>query len=88
VNDPVKAFEHALLVDRVVRRYAARWATEFPSEEALKKYLREHPDADKSKHTVKKVTDYEKAKKYIKEHGDRIVQQLREKTQVPAMATA
>ena len=29
-------------------------ATEFDSPEALKKYLHEHPDADRSKHTVKK----------------------------------
>ena len=27
---------------------------EFPTEEALKKYLEEHPDADKSNHSVKK----------------------------------
>lgn len=31
-----------------------RQATEFDSPEALKKYLHEHPDADKSKHHVKK----------------------------------
>jgi len=43
-------FEHALLVNRV----ASRYATEFPTEEALKKYLKDHPGADKSKHTVKK----------------------------------
>lgn len=30
-----------------------RQATEFPSEKALKDYLHEHPDADKSKHSVK-----------------------------------
>ena len=29
-------------------------ATEFDSEEALQKYLKEHPDADRAKHTVKK----------------------------------
>lgn len=37
---------------RVVARYLS--ATEFPTEEALKKYLQEHPDADRSKHTVSK----------------------------------
>lgn len=31
-----------------------RTATEFPTQDALNKYLKEHPDADKSKHTVKK----------------------------------
>lgn len=30
-------------------------AMEFPTEEALAKYLKEHPDADKSKHKVKKT---------------------------------
>jgi len=29
-----------------------RFATEFPTDEALKKYLKEHPGADKSKHSV------------------------------------
>jgi len=29
-------------------------ATEFPSEDALKKYLKEHPKADPHRHTVKK----------------------------------
>jgi len=45
-----EAFEHALLVDRV----ASRFATEFPTENALKEYLKDHPGADKSKHTVTK----------------------------------
>lgn len=40
----------------VAIRVAARFqqAMEFDSPEALKKYLHDHPDADKSKHTVKK----------------------------------
>ncbi len=50
-------------MDPLARRVAARFvanlagtelATEFPSQEALDKYLKEHPKADKSKHTVKK----------------------------------
>jgi len=48
--NPRQIFEHVLLVNRV----ASRYATEFPTEEALKKYLKDHPDADKSKHKVKK----------------------------------
>jgi len=48
--DQRKAFEHALLVKRV----ATRFAMEFPTDEALKEYLKEHPDADRSKHSVKK----------------------------------
>ena len=35
---------------RVAARY--QMATEFPSDKALKEYLREHPQADRSKHTV------------------------------------
>jgi hypothetical protein len=57
MSNPVKEFEHALLVNRVASRYCQ--AMEFPTEEALKKYLKEHPDADKSKHTVKKTKEKE-----------------------------
>ena len=38
---------------RIVARYLKK-AYEFDSPEALKWYLQQHPDADKSKHTVKK----------------------------------
>lgn len=48
--NPRKEFEHSILVNRV----ASRFAMEFPTEEAKAKYLKEHPGADKSKHTVKK----------------------------------
>src|ERR1700677_4682507 len=41
------------LTHRVVSRFVAV-ATEFPSQEALDKYLKDHPKADKGKHTVKK----------------------------------
>jgi len=34
--------------------YREMLATEFPSEDALKKYLKEHPKADPHRHTVKK----------------------------------
>lgn len=37
-----------------------RTAMDFPSEEALKQYLRDHPNADKKKHRVRKDTTYEK----------------------------
>lgn len=42
------------LVSRVAQRFAERVAFEFDSPEALKIYLREHPQADRSKHTVSK----------------------------------
>ncbi len=44
-------------MDPIVLRVAARYqrqAMEFKSPEALKEYLHEHPNADKSKHTVQK----------------------------------
>lgn len=53
----VQAFEEALLVERVVLRSAM----EHPSEHARKKYLRDHPGAEPSRHTVNK--DLPKAKK-------------------------
>lgn len=40
--------------EAIVLRVAARYAREFSSPEALKEYLHEHPQADKSKHTVVK----------------------------------
>lgn len=45
-----ESFKQAVAVEEV----ASRFAMEFDSPEALKKYLKEHPGADKSKHTVKK----------------------------------
>lgn len=46
-------FKDALLA----RKVAGRFATEFPSEEALKDYLHEHPGADPENHSVKKHED-------------------------------
>jgi hypothetical protein len=47
-----KEFEHTFLIEKVASRYCQ--AMEFPTEEALKAYLKRHPGADKSKHTVMK----------------------------------
>lgn len=47
---------------RVVARFQ-RQGFEFPSPEALQKYLHEHPQADKSKHTVKEHEDKPEGKK-------------------------
>jgi hypothetical protein len=44
------------MAKRVVARFLGL-AMEHDTPEALKKYLKEHPDADKSKHTVKKQED-------------------------------
>jgi len=49
----VRDFELALLVDRVVNRFAM----EHDSPDALKEYLKEHPGADRKNHKVKKVPD-------------------------------
>jgi hypothetical protein len=38
---------------------------EFPTQEALKKYLDEHPDADKTKHKVEDVGKVQKKRKSI-----------------------
>jgi len=50
LKEAAQAFEHAALR----RRVAMRYAIEFPSEAAKSKYLKEHPDADPSNHTVRK----------------------------------
>jgi len=44
---------------RVIARYLSRVGTEFATPEALKDYLKHHPGADSSKHTVKKKTEDE-----------------------------
>lgn len=44
----LKDFQQAVLIQRV----AYRFAKEFSTEKALHKYLQDHPDADKSKHSV------------------------------------
>lgn len=49
LRESVQAFQQASLRRRVAMRYAA----EFPSDEARKKYLDAHPKADPSNHTVK-----------------------------------
>ena len=47
-----KRYLEQALVYRVAARYMR--AMEFPTPEALKKYLKEHPHADPARHTVKK----------------------------------
>jgi len=42
------------IASRVAYRFCERFSTEFDTEEALKKYLKDHPDADPSNHSVKK----------------------------------
>jgi hypothetical protein len=59
MSNPVKEFERSLSAQRVTDRFAM----EFPTDEALKKYLKDHPDADRSKHTVKKDEGGSKSKK-------------------------
>jgi len=49
-------FEDALLAERV----ATRFAMEHPSENARRKYLKEHPGADPSMHTVNKDSPKQK----------------------------
>ena len=52
-----RAFRAALTARNVLVRYISameQTAMEFPTEDALKKYLDKHPGADKSKHHVKK----------------------------------
>lgn len=50
-----------LMRGRVVATFLARQAMEFATPEALKEYLKQHPNADKSRHTVKKPEAEKKA---------------------------
>jgi hypothetical protein len=45
---------------RMMKAGSVKTAMDFPSEAALKQYLRDHPGADKKKHKVRKDTTYEK----------------------------
>jgi hypothetical protein len=64
--NPVNAFEDAILSQRVATRYSTEHeGMEFPSQEALDKYLQSHPKADKSKHKVRRTEkDYQKSEDY------------------------
>lgn len=68
-------FKNAVIARNVVARVLE--ATEFDSPEALKKYLHDHPGADKSNHSVKKEEkgeggkeDKKKSKAHLKEVHD------------------
>jgi hypothetical protein len=50
-------FQQALLKRRVASRFAERHGMEHPSDDARKQYLKDHPNADPSNHTVKKNDD-------------------------------
>lgn len=63
---------------RVAARYQV--AREFPSDKALKEYLREHPQADRSKHTVSegKEETKEEKKPSLKERLSRVLKSVPE----------
>lgn len=67
-------------MDSLVHRVAARFAKVFPTQDALHTYLKDHPNADKSKH---KVDDRdEDTKRLDKELGDyRKTEKSREKSE-------
>jgi hypothetical protein len=73
----LKEFEHALLIEKVASRYVS--AMEFDTEEAKKKYLKEHPDADRSKHTVKKKEEKSKAKQEHEEFHNGLLSGIEKK---------
>lgn len=58
--DPMSSareFRHALTASKVASRFVEamdQTSMEFATPDALQKYLKDHPNADKSKHTVKK----------------------------------
>jgi hypothetical protein len=52
MSEKLESFQRAVLAREVVARFVE--SKEFPSEEALEWYLRNHPKADPHKHTVKK----------------------------------
>jgi len=69
---PLDAFKRELMVRRVASKFVE--ARGFSSPDALKEYLKDHPNADKSKHYVEKEEKGEKEAPEKKEekgdHGD------------------
>lgn len=70
MSDALREFKNAVQVRKVVAKFKS--AKEFTSPDALSEYLKEHPKADKSKHTVvdedtaklkKDLKDYQKIEK-------------------------
>jgi hypothetical protein len=53
-RDLLRAFQDALITDRVASRFIE--AIEFPSEKAFREYMKDHPRADPDNHSV--VLDY------------------------------
>ncbi len=70
---------HDVSVSLSALRVAARYqvAREFPSDKALKEYLREHPQADRSKHTVSEGKAEKKPS--LKERLTRVLKSVPEK---------
>jgi len=60
-NDPVREFENSLIASKVASRFVE--AKDFPTEQALKDYLRDHPKADPKNHKVTIIRDYKKPPK-------------------------
>jgi hypothetical protein len=54
-------FEDSLIASKVASRFVE--AKDFPTEEALKTYLKEHPKADPKNHKVTLIRDYKKPPK-------------------------
>ena len=59
-------------MDTIIKRLAARYlkAMEFDTPEAMKKYLKEHPGADKSKHKVVETQHDEKKMRAVENSAD------------------
>ena len=74
----LRDFKHALLVRNVVARAVAadmtEEAMEFPTEEALRDYLKEHPRAKAKNHSVKRPKHDDKAEPLDKEVVERFTQ--------------
>jgi hypothetical protein len=58
-----------LLAKEIVKIAMTLFGMEFDSQEALDKYLKEHPDADKSNHSVKKQEEKPKTEGEKKENS-------------------
>lgn len=60
-TNPLRDFENALITARVASKFVE--AKDFPTEDALRQYLKDHPKADPKNHKVTLIGDYKREPK-------------------------
>lgn len=78
-------FQNSFIARNVVARVVE--ATEFPTEEARKKYLKSHPNADPAKHTVRKHKTRTQFNRSDKSRWDDVLKNIKDLKSIGEKAT-